>query len=270
MKEILKHIPGFRSGVTWKKIIASIYYVLAVIFGLAGGFGGFLFLAAMPFLVFSFVDLIQHKKRDIPLKKALIAFFLSFVVAIVGIAVMPATESSSPVSEKEETKVAEEGVVKEEEKTAKQEGEEVEVDPKTIRKSEIENEGKNQLTQDESTYCLILAEQSRQWGELLTNLGELFQNPRLGEEDWTINVAIQIAGMRILADEAMELSPPKRLEEVHELYLQGVTELKWVADNLPSAIDNLDIDLINKCADKITKASEPIEKAANKIIELSQ
>lgn len=130
MKEILKYIPGFRSNTTWKKILASIYYVLAVILGFAEP-GLFLFLAAVPFLVFSFVDLIQHKKKGIPLKKALIAFFLSFVVAVVGIAATPTTESSAPVSEKQEVvkeQPAEEEIrsdeeTKVEEELAKVEGE---------------------------------------------------------------------------------------------------------------------------------------------------
>ncbi len=130
MKEILKYIPGFRRNTTWKKILASIYYVLAVILGFAEP-GLFLFLAAVPFLVFSFVDLIQHKKKGIPLKKALIAFFLSFVVAVVGIAATPTTESSAPVSEKQEVvkeQPAEEEIrsdeeTKVEEELAKVEGE---------------------------------------------------------------------------------------------------------------------------------------------------
>jgi hypothetical protein len=45
--EILKYVPGFRSGQTWKKIVASIFYVFAIIIGFADGFGGFLLMVGI-------------------------------------------------------------------------------------------------------------------------------------------------------------------------------------------------------------------------------
>jgi len=82
VQKILQYIPGFRSGIRWKKIIASLYYIFTLLM-LGAGIGTFLVFLSAPFLVFSPVDLI-HKK-----KSAAIALLLSLALMITGIAITP-------------------------------------------------------------------------------------------------------------------------------------------------------------------------------------
>lgn len=91
MRTFLKHIPGFRSGINYKKVIAIIYYLLVLLMLIASPAVG-IFLLAAPFLVFSFIDLIRHKKKAIPLQKALIPLIISFALIITSLSVMPKTE----------------------------------------------------------------------------------------------------------------------------------------------------------------------------------
>ncbi|HBG37797.1 MAG TPA: hypothetical protein DDW58_00950, partial [Clostridiaceae bacterium] len=56
IKKLLMFIPGFRSHKTWKMIVASIYYFIAIITGVTNGFGAFLFFISAPFWIFSIVD----------------------------------------------------------------------------------------------------------------------------------------------------------------------------------------------------------------------
>lgn len=48
-----------------------------------------IFLLAAPFTVFTFVNLIRHKKKAVPLKKAVIPFIVSFVIMSAGFSAMP-------------------------------------------------------------------------------------------------------------------------------------------------------------------------------------
>ncbi|WP_279146695.1 MULTISPECIES: ComEC/Rec2 family competence protein [Clostridium] len=89
IKKLLMFIPGFRSHKAWKMIIASIYYFMAIFIGITDGFGIFLFLIAIPFWIFSIIDLMRHKKKGIPIKKAIIPFFISFALMITGFAISP-------------------------------------------------------------------------------------------------------------------------------------------------------------------------------------
>lgn len=85
MDKFLQHIPGFRSNKTWKKVIAIIYYLITLLMFFGDWTAG-LFLLAGPFVVFSFIDLVQSKKQGSPLQKTLIPFLLSFALMITGLA----------------------------------------------------------------------------------------------------------------------------------------------------------------------------------------
>jgi competence protein ComEC len=94
---ILRYIPGFRSNVRWKKIIAVLYYLLVLLIFTSSWGMGLLFLAA-PFVFFSFIGLIQHKKKGLALTKALLPLVLSLAVATVGLANMPDTTPTDTAS----------------------------------------------------------------------------------------------------------------------------------------------------------------------------
>lgn len=88
MRSVLKYVPGFRSDVKYKKIIAIIYYLFSLLVFFAG-FGYGLFFLAAPFTFFALVDLIRHKKKGIPLKKAIIPFIVSLAIMSAGISAAP-------------------------------------------------------------------------------------------------------------------------------------------------------------------------------------
>ncbi len=99
--EILKYVPGFRSGQTWKKVVASIFYAFAIIVGFADGFGSFLLMVGIFLFACSIVDLILHgfrKKKDTPIKQAIILLIVAFALMIAG---------GGLVSPNEDAKVAE-------------------------------------------------------------------------------------------------------------------------------------------------------------------
>ncbi len=88
---ILKYIPGFRSGKKLKSFIAIIYYILSLL-TFTGGFSYGLFFLVAPFLGFSFIDIFKHKKRTIPFKKPLLSFAVSFLILAVAMATIPNIE----------------------------------------------------------------------------------------------------------------------------------------------------------------------------------
>lgn len=115
MDKFLKYIPGFRSGITWKKAIASIYYLFCFL-SLTAGIGAFLFFTAIPFIVFSLVDLVQHNKKGIPFKKTAISLILSLAVAIAGLAISPSTKDNTEIA-KESPQIVQENPAVEESTT---------------------------------------------------------------------------------------------------------------------------------------------------------
>ncbi|MEY7999430.1 thermonuclease family protein [Clostridium sp. Mt-5] len=87
MKDILKHIPGFRSGKKPKMIVASIYYFICLA-ALTSSFWTFLAVVALPFVVFSAIDAFRNKS-----KKSIAALLVSFIIMWIGAFNMPDTQS---------------------------------------------------------------------------------------------------------------------------------------------------------------------------------
>lgn len=90
MKEILKFIPGFRTGTKWKMIIAGIYYLLCLVL-LTAGIGIFLFAVSIPFVVFYLIKAFKLRKRE-PDIFAIIAF----IVMCLGLGLAPTKQTNIP------------------------------------------------------------------------------------------------------------------------------------------------------------------------------
>lgn len=90
MKEILKFIPGFRTGAKWKIIIAGIYYLFCLML-LTAGIGIFLFAVSIPFVIFYVIRAFKLRKRE-PVIFAIIAF----IVLCLGLRLSPTTQMNAP------------------------------------------------------------------------------------------------------------------------------------------------------------------------------
>lgn len=121
------------------------------------------------------------------------------------------------------------------------------------------------LSQAEQEYAKILVQNTSGWGECLTTLGKLFEYPMLGSNQWTGQVAAQIVTMQQLARQAEAITPPAKFKDMHITYMKAVSEFKWVASNLPRAIDNMDVAAINECTTRLQKGNTYIDEAATQL-----
>lgn len=80
MKNSLNYVPGFRTGRTWKKVVASIYYLFCLLISFAG-IGAFLICASVPIILFSVIRLIRNKKER---SRVLIIILAVSIFAFVG------------------------------------------------------------------------------------------------------------------------------------------------------------------------------------------
>ena len=81
MKELLNHVPGFRTSNNWKKVVAIIYYLFCFIAIFTNGFGGLLILITIPVVFFSIIGVIKDKRK----KGFLIAFICGILLFSIGI-----------------------------------------------------------------------------------------------------------------------------------------------------------------------------------------
>lgn len=81
MREL--YVTGFRSGVFWKKLVASAYYIF-IIYSCIHIWGMMLFFLALPFAIFSLSELIKVSQSAIVLDGNLIVFILSNIAMFIG------------------------------------------------------------------------------------------------------------------------------------------------------------------------------------------
>lgn len=157
MDKLLQYIPGFRSNKTWKKIIATLYYAMSLL-TLSEGWGISLFMLAMPFLVCSFIDILQHNKKNIPLKKAFIPFVLSFALVITGVAATGPSKSELALNEQKE---AEEQAKIEAEERAKQEELKKQEEEERARQEEIKRQEEEEKKRKQEEAKKVEEEESK-------------------------------------------------------------------------------------------------------------
>jgi len=148
MDNILKYIPGFRSGTRWKKIVAIIYYVLVALMLLSDWTLG-LFMLSGPFLVLNFIDLFRVKKKGIPVYKVLVPLVLSFVLAVTAISMNEPSESSP----EQEVGIESQGSLAVQEESSEEEGlkeEEEALDQETEPEDETTQEEERKAEEEES------------------------------------------------------------------------------------------------------------------------
>lgn len=95
-------------------------------------------------------------------------------------------------------------------------------------------------TAEESAYADTIVSQTSTVSDSMDTFGELISAPRIGQDDWTIQLAGVVVTWRFTQEEAEALTPPAAFAEVHESYLLGLTYLNLAGDDILAGIDNLD------------------------------
>lgn len=111
---------------------------------------------------------------------------------------------------------------------------------------------------DEAAYATEIGEQMTTVGESMSLFSELMAAPRIGQDDWTIQLAAVIVTWRFARDEALALTPPPALAEVHASYLTALDYLNLAGDDILVGIDTFDVALLDRAAGNLSLANAQI------------
>lgn len=273
-KNILQYIPGFRSNTTWKKIIAIIYFVLVLF---SGNISFTLIGLALPFFIFTIVDLIKNRNVKRDNRAQIIIFTISFVLIVVGSKIYNKKEKTNSLPT-----TAEENI--EEEKLRKKEGTEKTKDykppkvkttytkPKTSQSKTTEKKtnSTNRKTeaQKEKEYNNFIIKHTSEFSDNMYKFSDLLLNPTYTDE-WYAQLASTIA---ILEDHTKQVldykDVPKKYKKVHEEYYKAMEKYKIIAEELPEAIDNLDAQKVNQLNKVMEIGNYYTQNAINELIKL--
>lgn len=99
----------------------------------------------------------------------------------------------------------------------------------------------NGLSVAEERYIDDVAVISNEMGQSFRRFAELTQQPRFGENDWTIAVSVEFVTWDLQYAEAQELTPPSAFAEMHAVFLSALEKYTLASDAYIFGLDNFDL-----------------------------
>ena len=87
----------------------------------------------------------------------------------------------------------------------------------------------------------------------LARLGELFQTPQVGVDDWTYAVAAELVLIQLAHETLVNIDAPPEMTGVHTELVAGTSLCYEATELIVSALDNLDADEMSRASAKITE-----------------
>lgn len=103
-----------------------------------------------------------------------------------------------------------------------------------------------------------------------SRVAELFENPQIGDTEWSVDLAAELALWQYTYQEMLKLDPPPSLEEFHATTLEALALLDEAATDTAVGLDTLDFDRVAQAAGKIAEANRLIVEATRMIEELNE
>jgi micrococcal nuclease len=137
--------------------------------------------------------------------------------------------------------------------------------PSTEPTTEAATQG---FTADEQAYALTVGAQASELQQSFQRFGELFQNPRIGEDDWTFQVATELAFWRASYNDAQQMTPPAAFADIHATYVQALSLYASAGDDIAYGIDNYDAAALESAADKLNQGNDLLTQASTMLTAL--
>lgn len=94
------------------------------------------------------------------------------------------------------------------------------------------------------------------------DLDHLLVRPEIEDDDWILNVTLELADIMTLCDQAWQRVSPDSMTDVEVTFLEAINHFDDAADLLVKGIDEKNIDLINQASAEMWLATEILAQVA--------
>lgn len=117
------------------------------------------------------------------------------------------------------------------------------------------------------SYLSEITDISNEYGQAMNEISRLVGEPQIGQDEWTLDVAIQLGTIRRLHEEAQQLDPPDDLQHVHDKMLSALEDADQSTYHIADGIDNMDPAEIEEASRLIQSSNAKIEEATEMLNE---
>lgn len=126
------------------------------------------------------------------------------------------------------------------------------------------------LSADEQAYIDAVMPIISTMSDSLGTFSELSQNPQFGDDDWTLNVAAQLAVWRVSYDNANAIVPPPTFVDLHSLLLESLRLYSEASYDIATGLDNFNVAAMEAGANKMLMASDYLDQANDELNRIRQ
>ena len=126
------------------------------------------------------------------------------------------------------------------------------------------------FTAEELAYANDVVEITESMVESFDDIAALMENPRIGQDDWSIDVVTQFFIWDSNYEAALALTPPPVFAETHALFVEALRLYTEAGDDAVLGIDTLDPTMINQASTKMSQASELMILASAEVDRIRQ
>jgi hypothetical protein len=119
------------------------------------------------------------------------------------------------------------------------------------------------LTASERNYALAMADHGSRVVAAMSEASNLMENAQIGNDEWIQDLATQLARIRLLYDEALEMEPPSSMVDIHYKYIQAMSHIDTCTDFITEGIDTLNVNLLDQAKSESDMAMEYMGQAAD-------
>lgn len=115
------------------------------------------------------------------------------------------------------------------------------------------------MTPEEQTYRINIENRAAICGQAINALSELMANLQIGDYSWTVNVAVHLALIQAVYDEAIAIDHPSSMAHINDKYVQAMEHYNTAAQQIKQGIDEADVNLIEQAtAELFTGTGTPL------------
>lgn len=122
---------------------------------------------------------------------------------------------------------------------------------------------KQDLSTEDKLYVNALTDNLNSWNSFFRRFGTLMGSPKVGNDTWSLDVAIELVLIEQLIDDARMMEPTSKFKKSHKSYLKAMDHYETIPLKLPEAIDNNDTRLLDKVLNSIEKGNIELAKASS-------
>jgi hypothetical protein len=104
-------------------------------------------------------------------------------------------------------------------------------------------------------------------GQSFNNLSNLLQLPRIGQDDWTIDIAVELVAIQYVHRTLSEMNIPPEIADIHATLLQGTSRCDEATHLIASGLDNISVDDLNLANARMSECRDGITASGQQLIE---